>query len=154
MTKDTYDPYATGRILGAAQPSGAAPGSAADAASVDGPDTDSVNGIAVAQLRSLVERIERLAEEKQAIADDIKDVYGEAKANGLDTKALRRIVAMRKQDASERAEQAAILDLYMAALDMLPEPLFEDADDPAGRARRALAEADKKIQRRREREDT
>ncbi|MBN9026683.1 MAG: DUF2312 domain-containing protein [Rhizobiales bacterium] len=66
---------------------------------------DEVQGIAAAQLRSIVERIERLEEEKKAIADDIKDVYGEAKANGYDTKALRKIVALRKKDANEREEE-------------------------------------------------
>ncbi|BCP54979.1 UPF0335 protein [Kaistia sp. 32K] len=80
---------------------------------------DEVQGIAAAQLRSIVERIERLEEEKKAIADDIKDVYGEAKANGYDTKALRKIVALRKQDANEREEQEAILELYKNALGMV-----------------------------------
>lgn len=174
MTKDTFDPYATGRILGAAQPAAAAgpvktpkdtpktakaaksppsPKPTEPASSTDAEDRGSVNNIVAAQLRSIVERIERLAEEKQAIADDIKDVYGEAKANGLDTKVIRRIVALRKQDANERAEEAATLDLYMAALGMLSEPLFEEIDDPASRARRALSEADRKIHRRREQED-
>jgi uncharacterized protein (UPF0335 family) len=80
---------------------------------------DEVQGIAVAQLRSIVERIERLEEEKKAIADDIKDVYGEAKANGYDTKALRKIVALRKKDANEREEEEAILELYKNALGMV-----------------------------------
>jgi len=70
------------------------------------------------QLRNLVERIERLEEEKKAIADDIRDVYGEAKAQGYDVKALRRIVKMRKLSADERAEQEAVLGTYMAALGM------------------------------------
>jgi len=72
------------------------------------------------QLKSFVERIERLEEEKKAIADDIKDVYGEAKANGFDTKILRQVIRIRKQDADERAEQETILDLYLAALGMVP----------------------------------
>lgn len=80
---------------------------------------DDVQGIAAGQLKSIVERIERLEEEKKAIADDIKDVYGEAKANGFDTKVLRTIIRLRKQDASEREEQDAILDLYKAALGMV-----------------------------------
>ncbi|WP_018181346.1 DUF2312 domain-containing protein [Kaistia granuli] len=80
---------------------------------------DEVQGVAAAQLRSIVERIERLEEEKKAIADDIKAVYGEAKANGYDTKALRKIVALRKQDANEREEQEAILELYKNALGMV-----------------------------------
>jgi uncharacterized protein (UPF0335 family) len=77
------------------------------------------------QLRSIVERIERLEEEKKTIADDIKDVYGEAKSNGYDTKVLRKIIAIRKQDQNDRLEQEAILDTYMHALGMAPEP--EDA---------------------------
>ncbi len=77
-----------------------------------------VAGIAAAQLKSIVERIERLEEEKKAIADDIKDVYGEAKGNGYDTKVLRSIIALRKRDASEREEADAILDLYKQALGM------------------------------------
>lgn len=80
---------------------------------------DEVQGVAAAQLRSIVERIERLEEEKKAIADDIKDVYGEAKANGYDTKALRKIVALRKKDANEREEEEAILELYKNALGMV-----------------------------------
>ncbi|HWJ72773.1 DUF2312 domain-containing protein [Mesorhizobium sp. BR1-1-16] len=80
---------------------------------------EDVQGVAAAQLRSIVERIERLEEEKKAIADDIKDVYGEAKGNGYDTKVLRTIIRLRKQDASEREEQDAILDLYKQALGMV-----------------------------------
>ena len=71
------------------------------------------------QLRAFVERVERLEEEKKTISDDIKDVYGEAKGNGYDVKALRTIIRMRKQDANERAEQETILDTYLQALGML-----------------------------------
>jgi uncharacterized protein (UPF0335 family) len=71
------------------------------------------------QLKAVVERVERLEEEKKAIADDIKDVYAEAKAHGFDTKALRTIVRLRKQDSDERKEQEAILETYMHALGML-----------------------------------
>jgi uncharacterized protein (UPF0335 family) len=71
------------------------------------------------QLKSIVERIERLEEEKKSIADDIRDVYAEAKGNGFDTKALRTIVKLRRQDANERAEQETILETYMQALGML-----------------------------------
>ena len=78
------------------------------------------------QLRSIVERIERLEEEKKTIADDIKDVYGEAKANGYDTKVLRKVVAIRKQDQNERLEHEAILDTYLHALGMAPAP--EDSE--------------------------
>ena len=78
-----------------------------------------VQGIAAGQLKSIVERIERLEDEKKAIADDIKDVYSEAKGNGFDTKVLRTVIRLRKQDASEREEQDAILDLYKTALGMV-----------------------------------
>ncbi|MBK8009574.1 MAG: DUF2312 domain-containing protein [Rhizobiales bacterium] len=71
---------------------------------------------AKSQLRALVERIERLEEEKQAIADDIREVYGEAKANGFDTKALRAVIKLRGQDAAERAEFEAVVELYRDAL--------------------------------------
>ncbi len=71
------------------------------------------------QLKAIIERIERLEEEKKAIADDIKDVYAEAKGNGFDTKAIRTIIRMRKQDADERAEAETILETYMQALGML-----------------------------------
>ena len=71
------------------------------------------------QLKAIIERIERLEEEKKTISDDIRDVYAEAKGNGFDTKALRTIVRMRKQDANERAEQETILETYMQALGML-----------------------------------
>ena len=75
-------------------------------------------GIAAAQLKSIVERIERLEEEKKALADDIKDVYAEAKGTGFDTKAIRAIIRLRKQDQAERQEEESILDLYKAALGM------------------------------------
>ncbi|GAB5510282.1 MAG: DUF2312 domain-containing protein [Hyphomicrobiales bacterium] len=74
------------------------------------------SSVAAGQLRSVIERIERLEEEKKAISDDIKDVYGEAKSNGYDTKVLRQVVRIRKQDQAERQEQEALLDLYLAAL--------------------------------------
>jgi len=80
---------------------------------------DQVGGNTKAQLRSIVERIERLEEEKKAISDDIKDVYAEAKGNGFDVKALRTIVRMRRQDANEREEQETILETYLHALGML-----------------------------------
>jgi uncharacterized protein (UPF0335 family) len=71
------------------------------------------------QLKAFVERVERLEEEKKATADDIRDVYAEAKANGFDVKALRTVVRLRKQDINERKEQEAILDTYLHALGML-----------------------------------
>ena len=85
------------------------------------------NTVAGDQLRTIVERIERLEEEKAAIAGDIKEVYSEAKANGFDIKTLRVVVRLRKQDANERQEHEAILATYMHALGML-------ADTPLGQA--------------------
>lgn len=73
-------------------------------------------------LRAFVQRIERLEEDKQAIAEDIKQVYGEAKAMGFDTKALRQVIRERKQDAAERQEFESVLDLYRAALGMIQNP--------------------------------
>ena len=70
------------------------------------------------QLKAFVERVERLEEEKKAIADDIRDVYAEAKGNGYDVKALRTIVRLRKMETTERQEQQTILDTYMHALGM------------------------------------
>jgi len=71
------------------------------------------------QLKAIIERIERLEEEKKATSDDIRDVYAEAKGNGFDAKALRAIVRMRKMDSDERREQEEILETYMHALGML-----------------------------------
>lgn len=71
------------------------------------------------QLKSIVERIERLEEEKKSIADDIRDVYAESKGNGFDVKALRAIVKLRRQDPNERQEAETILETYMQALGML-----------------------------------
>ena len=71
------------------------------------------------QLRSIVERVERLEEEKAAIASDIKDVFAEAKGTGFDVKALRSVIRLRKKDMNERREEEAILATYMNALGML-----------------------------------
>lgn len=71
------------------------------------------------QLKSIVERIERLEDEKAALASDIRDVYTESKGNGYDVKALRTVIRMRKLDANERQEQESILESYMQALGML-----------------------------------
>lgn len=81
-------------------------------------DTTAPGGIAADQLRSIVERIERLEEERQAIADDIRDIYAEAKGNGYDVTALRAVIRLRKQDKDERAEREAVLDTYLHALGM------------------------------------
>jgi uncharacterized protein (UPF0335 family) len=93
-----------------------------------------VGNNSAAQLKAYIERIEKLEEEKQAIATDIKDVYAEAKSSGYDAPALRAIVKMRKEDASKRQEREALIDTYMNALGML-------ADLPLGQAavQRAVA---------------
>ncbi len=79
---------------------------------------DTKTTFAKGQLRSLVERIERLEEEKRALAGDIKEVYGEAKANGFDTKILRKVLMIRRKDRDARQEEQAMLDLYLGALGM------------------------------------
>lgn len=81
--------------------------------------TESSNTVAAGQLRAFIERIERLEEEKKTIADDIKEVFAEAKGTGFDTKAMRTIIRLRKKDQAEREEEESILDLYMAALGMV-----------------------------------
>ena len=87
------------------------------------------NSVAADQIRAILERIERLEEEKNAIAGDIKEVYAEAKGNGFDTKVLRTIVRIRKQDHDERMEQEALLDTYMSALGMQSSMDFGGDDD-------------------------
>ena len=94
---------------------------------------DSKTAFAQGQLKSLVERIERLEEEKKAIAGDIREVYAEAKANGFDSKILRKVITIRKKDHAEREEEEALLSLYMHALGMAP-----DTDAPAGPAEAVL----------------
>lgn len=79
------------------------------------------------QLKAIVERIERLEDEKKQTADDIREVYAEAKGNGFDVKALREIVRLRKQDAEARREHEAILETYMHALGMLAGTPLGDA---------------------------
>ena len=81
-----------------------------------------VHGVARDQLRAFIERIERLEEEKKTIADDIQDVYAEAKGTGFDTKILKKVIALRKKDDQERMEEEAILDTYLAALGMIEGP--------------------------------
>lgn len=83
--------------------------------------TDTVS-VAQDMIRAFIERIERMEEEKKAIADDIKEIYAEAKGIGFDTVVLRKIVRLRKQDHAERLEQEALLDLYMSALGMTYAP--------------------------------
>lgn len=87
------------------------------------------DSVAQDQLRAFIERIERLEEEKTAIAGDIKEVYAEAKGNGFDTKVLRKIISIRKQDHNERMEQEALLELYLTALGMAAAPTENDSED-------------------------
>jgi uncharacterized protein (UPF0335 family) len=75
-------------------------------------------GVAGEHLKSFIERIERLEEEKKALADDIRDVYAEAKGNGFDVKVMRQIVKIRKMDKADLDEQEALLETYMRALGM------------------------------------
>ena len=74
------------------------------------------NTIEAGHLRAFIERIEHLEEEKRAIADDIKEVYAEAKGTGYDVKIMRKIVSLRRQDRDKRKEEEEILDLYLTAL--------------------------------------
>lgn len=76
------------------------------------------NSIADDQLKSYIERVERLAEEKDGITADIRDIYAEAKGNGFDPKIMRAIVRLRKMDADDRREQDTLIDLYKSALGM------------------------------------
>ena len=89
-----------------------------------------VGGIAGERLRSFIERIERLEEEKRTLAADIKEVYAEAKGSGFDAKIMRQIVRIRRMDKDDVDEQETLLDIYKRALGMLPgmEPAAEAAD--------------------------
>ena len=80
-----------------------------------------VGGIAGERLRSLIERIERLEEEKRTLSADIKEVYAEAKGTRFDTKIMRQIIRLRKMDKDDLDEQETLLDIYKRALGMLPE---------------------------------
>jgi len=101
--------------------------------------------VAADHLRAFIERIERLEEEKRTIADDIKDIYAEAKGTGFDTKAIRTIVKLRKKDQAEREEEEAILDTYMAALGMLPlfdtDRSYANGTDREDRRKRRMSES-------------
>lgn len=81
------------------------------------------------ELRSFVERVERLEADKKAIADDIKEVYSEAKSRGYDTKVMRKLVAERKRDSDEVAEEQSVLELYRMALGMSVHDTDDDGDD-------------------------
>jgi len=82
------------------------------------PDNVETGGIAADRLRSLVDRIERLEEERKALASDIKDIYSEAKSAGFDVKVLRQLIRIRKQEPAEIEEQETLLDVYRRALGM------------------------------------
>lgn len=88
-----------------------------------------VGGVAVDQLRSIIQRIENLEEEKAGLASDIRDVYAEAKGNGFSAEAIRAIIKIRKLDAAEREEQENILDTYQRALGMIPS--LDEAESAA-----------------------
>ena len=92
------------------------------------------NGVNGGQLRAFIERIERLTDEKKALADDIRDVFAEAKGNGFDAKIIRKVVSMRRIDADKRRAEQEMIDLYLEALGML-------ADTPLGQAAISAATA-------------
>jgi uncharacterized protein (UPF0335 family) len=79
------------------------------------------NSIAVEQLKSVIQRLENLGDEKDRVSADIKDVMAEAKGNGLDPKAIKTIIKLRKLDAQEREEQEATLETYLRAMGMISE---------------------------------
>ena len=82
----------------------------------DSPSIEVLNGSAQGQLKSVIERIERLEEDKKSVMEDLKNVYAEAKGNGFDTKIIRKIIRLRKQDTAQRQEEDALLDLYLSAI--------------------------------------
>ena len=82
----------------------------------DNPHGDILNQAAQGQLKSVIERIERLEQEKAEVAEQIKEVFAEAKGNGFDVKVLRKVIRIRKQDRARRLEEEAIMDLYLSAL--------------------------------------
>jgi uncharacterized protein (UPF0335 family) len=84
-------------------------------------------GVSGQHLRQYIERIERLEEDKKVIAEDIKEVFAEAKANGFDVKIMRKVISLRKLDAAEREEIETLIDVYKAALGMIPSA--DDADE-------------------------
>ena len=93
--------------------------SAAGGVSDNNGEAKDVGGVAGGRLKSFIERLERLEEEKAALAEDIKDVYAEAKATGFDVKTIRKIVSLRKMDPEKRREQDELLDLYKSAVGMV-----------------------------------
>jgi len=91
--------------------------SEAELAVVEG-STQDVGGVAGERLKSFIERVERLEEEKTALLEDIKEIYAEAKAVGFDAKILRKIVSLRKMDKEKRNEESELLELYMSSIGM------------------------------------
>ena len=84
-----------------------------------------VAGVAVEQLRSFIERVERLEEEKRGLSGDIKEVYAEAKGSGFEPKIMRQIIKLRRMDKADADEEESLLDLYKRALGMIPESAIE-----------------------------
>ncbi len=82
----------------------------------DSSSIDVLNATAQTRLKTIIERIERLEEDKAAVANDIKEVFAEAKGEGFDVKILRKVVRLRKQDKAKRMEEEALLDLYLSAI--------------------------------------
>ena len=82
----------------------------------DASSIDTLNATAQTQLKTIIERIERLEEDKAGVMADLKEVYAEAKGNGFDSKIIRKVVSLRKQDRAKRMEEEALLDLYMSAI--------------------------------------
>ncbi len=93
---------------------------ATEARTSSSPRSGDVAGVPADQLRTIIERIERLEEEKKALAEDIKEVFAEAKGNGFDVKIIRKIISLRKRDRAELDEEETLLEVYMRALGMLP----------------------------------
>ena len=82
----------------------------------DSPNIDTLGATAQGKLKSLIERIERLEEDKAAVSTDLKEVYAEAKGEGFDTKIIRKVVRLRKADAAKRSEEEALIELYITAI--------------------------------------
>jgi uncharacterized protein (UPF0335 family) len=95
-------------------------------AKVPATNANDVGGIAAQQLRSYIERIERLEEEKKALQEDIKEVMASAKGEGFDTRIIRKLISIRKRDRAELDEEETILELYMRALGMMPEDASQE----------------------------
>lgn len=89
-----------------------------DATDMTGHNSDNVGGIAADRLRSVIERVERLEEERKALSGDIKDIFTEAKSAGFDVGTIRQIIRLRKKDTAEREEEETLLDIYKRALGM------------------------------------